>query len=360
MIKKLTANDYLTPFQNMSIVEQRMYLQKVKDWNDKSAPMILRHSVDADAVFQNILQCSAAWNDSEQQALADGLKLLTALAKTEGSWLPEAAYVKSSGRTIRWMVKTLLNVATCNTTPELANVKKEKTATTDAAEADKPIQPTTTIPIRPKHIDQYVHLLPRKTQERAAGVKDLLEQIDFARENARLLMNDENSLPADRAKWAKMASDCDKEVRKIYKELDREWEKLVKSNRVVEDELGNVRIIPANQTNGTKQLAESGEQLSDLPLTGENEQLTGGETTQQPNKLNLRRQLRKWLVDTRRGNGNTREEHIKKWVANYKEYLTIEGPEAAKDSKIAAAADHYGISITGKTARAKQQKPINT
>lgn len=59
-----------------------------------------------------------------------------------------------------------------------------------------------------------------------------------------------------------------------------------------------------------------------------------------------RRELRKWLVDTRRGNSyNTREEHIRKWHDNFKEFITIEGNAAYKDAKIIEAAKHYGIDL---------------
>ena len=65
------------------------------------------------------------------------------------------------------------------------------------------------------------------------------------------------------------------------------------------------------------------------------------------NQRARRRELRKWLVDTRRGNSdNTRKEHIRKWHENFTEYLTIEGDTAYKDAKIIEAAKHYGIELT--------------
>lgn len=60
---------------------------------------------------------------------------------------------------------------------------------------------------------------------------------------------------------------------------------------------------------------------------------------------NKRRQLRKWLVDTRRGNGDTRPEYVKKWKENFAAYLAIEGDAAYEDERIKAAAVHYGISL---------------
>lgn len=57
-----------------------------------------------------------------------------------------------------------------------------------------------------------------------------------------------------------------------------------------------------------------------------------------------RKELRKWLIDTRRGNGSTRATHVKKWKTAYQEYLLLNGG-ATDDGKIAEAAKHYGIEI---------------
>jgi hypothetical protein len=175
--------------------------------------------------------------------------------------------------------------------------------------------------VRPKHIDQYVHLLPKKTQEKAATVRGLLRDLDAARENARRLM-DANEQGDKIAQWASAAQKIDKKVKGIYKELDAEWEKLVKEGRVVIDDLGNARVIPDTDASDT--------------VTSE---LTSGQKAR-------RRELRKWLVDTRRGNGNTRNEYVEKWKNNFKEYLTLEGDKAFKDEKILEAMKHYGIKNT--------------
>ena len=60
-----------------------------------------------------------------------------------------------------------------------------------------------------------------------------------------------------------------------------------------------------------------------------------------------RRELRKWLIDLRRGkDGEARERRIEQWKMNWKEYLTLEPLEAAlKDEKVVAAAAHFGIDI---------------
>ena len=55
--------------------------------------------------------------------------------------------------------------------------------------------------------------------------------------------------------------------------------------------------------------------------------------------------LRKWLVDTRYGNGDTRSEYVKRWKENFKQYAALEGETAFEDEKMLAAAEHYGIDL---------------
>ena len=190
-------------------------------------------------------------------------------------------------------------------------------------------------PVRPRHIDQYVHLLPKATQERAATVKGLLTELDAARENARKLM--EAGEHSDKIElWAKKATKLDNAVKAIYRELDTEWAKVVEQGRVVVDDLGNAHVVSSFKCQvssdlepGTLNLEPDGNAVE---LTSEQKQ--------------RRRALRKLLTDTRRGNGKTREEHIGKWHNWWTEYISLEPIDAAlKDERIIAATKHYGIEL---------------
>lgn len=334
MITKLTSNDYLKRFSSMTLAEKQEYLKKVTDWNKNQSHALLRHTADTEAQLQNILQCGNKWNTEEQDGISEGIRLLSAFAGNGDSWLPNAVYSKSAKRVIQWVTSELRRVQADNTvipqniaaTQPLPAKKRPGRPKKEArAEGSADTAGTAFTPVRPKHIDQYVHLFPKKIQERAGMVKDLLRQEEVARENARLLMNDPNSSPGDRAKWATLATKCDKAVKDIYIALNEEWDKLVKSGRVVIDDLGNARVVSPEKTE---------------EKTAEPEKPT--HTKEQSAS---RRTLRKWLGDTRRGNGKTREEHVRKWKEAYREFLNIEGADAAKDSKIAEAAKHYGIDL---------------
>ena len=141
------------------------------------------------------------------------------------------------------------------------------------------------------------------------------------------------------ARWAKISTSIDNRLKSIYKELDSEWAKLVKSGRVTVDDLGNVRVTPADNSQTD----------ADSDATNEPAELTSEQKAR-------RRDLRKWLVDTRRGNGDTREEHVKKWRENVKEFVGFDGDAAYEDEKIKAAAEHYGIKLDKRTEEQKTEE----
>ena len=384
MIVRISNNEYLTRVNNMTAVEREEYLNRVGEWLKEQAPFLMPKMNEESARFQNVIQCSVGWNDVECKAWTDGVVLMTAYAATGETWLPDMLYVKAARRSIRKVVDILqAAVAPLLVVNEVAEVDtgnetiteeqrqriiqkygeaKEEPAEgtgkatqdvasfrSDASNGDiaggdnydkenenggtnendnenEKAGTTALVPARPKHIDQYVYLLPKKTQERAAKVQELLRELDAARENERKLMNS-NAHPDTIAQWAKMATNLDNKLKSIYQELDDEWARLAKSGRVTVDDLGNAHVVPGENENDNEN-----------DNVNEKAELT-------PEQRERRKNIRKWLTDTRRGNGAAREERVKKWHENFKEYLTLEGDAAFKDEKIIEAAKHYGIDL---------------
>lgn len=383
MIRKIQNHEYLKRYDNMSADERDGYMKRVGEWVKNCYPCLRDKTDNFEARIQDAITASAGWNDAECQAFEEGAVLLSATASMTDTWLPDMLYKKAARRAVQKIIDVLAAVLsggalegikqkgesakTAEHTPYTvkasdsarvnAGIAKEallqgapfqdpadghiaggdnkgeskKEDVRGKMEDSSAISPQTSgiTPARPNHIDQYVHLLPQKTQERAAKYGPLMRELDETREKERLLMDDPTASAKDREALAKRITAIDKEIRSIKKELDVEWEKLAKSGRVVVDDLGNARILP--------------------PQQGE-EQQPASETPQAPVELTSeqkakRRDLRKWLVDTRRGNGDTREEHVKKWKDNFKEYLTLEGDAAYADEKVKAAAEHYGIDM---------------
>jgi hypothetical protein len=356
MITKISSNEYLRRVDNMSVAERESYLSRVGEWLEKQAPLLLARANDGVARFQNAIQCSAMWNDDECRAWEDGARLLTAMAGKADTWLPEMLYVKAAKRAINQMIMVLgsRNDGMQATKAKEAghtdpfrgvgqgnNEGKGKPQGVVAAQpmfngpldqrslATKGTQECSMVngvPVRPKHIDQYVHLLPEKTQQKAATVQGLLRDLDKARENARLLMNDPKAKSDSVAQWAKTATTLDAKVKAIYKELDAEWEKLVQSGRVVVDDLGNAHV---SLTPDPSPKGEGSNQPSDI----------SPQTSKDSETAKRIEYLKKWLRDSRT---KASDERKKQWEENCRELLSLGGE--LTDS-IRKAGAKYGVDV---------------
>lgn len=397
MIRKILVRDYLKGIDDMTAEERKAFVGRVGEWLVKDGARLLAMTDRPLARSQNLMTLTTRWTAEDCRAMADGITLMSALVGVADTWLPTQIYMKSAYRAVRQVASVLSEVkseklrvknllpsskATAHSTsgkgaaahynhePKCAagagagkpqalptpvgagpvSSLSAKQQGTEAAQTEKPLPMIKTVakeydaatdtlrvqcavvPARPKHIDQYVHLLPKATQERAAGYGELMRQLGEARDNMQLLMNDDHASAKSREQWAKQATRIDKKIRAIRDELDREWEKVVESGRVVIDGLGMAHLVPDGESSGTGADGEGGEQ-EPAELTSEQKK--------------RRRDLRKWLIDLRRGKeGKDREKRIEQWRVNWQEYLTLEPKEKAlEDEKILEAAKHFGIDL---------------
>jgi hypothetical protein len=362
MIRKITVSEYQKRYDNMDAAERLTLRERVGQWLVNYAKKLIRRSEEPEAQLQNVMQVSGRWNDEECRAWEEGAQLLSSFSNMADTWLPDRLYGKAAYRSIRRMVKCLKTMgepdgakpvakqgvntvvqpvgkptgtvadnnqhkhndkgggaaALYNQVPKCAaGAKPAQTGGTPL----KPADGKTAIIPRPPHISQYVHILPKKTQERAAKYGDLMRGLEEARENMRRLMTDPQAKNSDREKWAKTATSIDSQIKSIRKELDAEWEKAVKAGRVTVDDLGHAHVLP-----------DAGETETVVELTKE-----------QKAKV---KQLRNALRDTRgpKEPGEKHDAYVKKWVERYREMVAIGGPETVTEA-VANAAKLYGIDL---------------
>lgn len=341
MIKKITLSEYLKRYDNMDAGERLTIAKRVGEWLRSAAKMLLRRAEEPEAQLQNVMQVSGRWNDEECRAWEEGARLLSSFSNMADTWLPDRLYGKAAYRSIRRMVKCLKTMGE----PDGAKPVAKQGVNTVVQPVGKPTgtvadnnqhkhndkggagvkpqgnKPEAGVIPRPPHISQYVHILPKKTQERAAKYGKLMRALEEARENMRLLMNDSNAKNADREKWAKTATRIDSQVKSIRKELDAEWEKAVKAGRVTVDDLGQAHVLPAGEPTGTE-----------VELTKEQKARV--------------KQLRNALRDTRgpKEPGEKHDAYVKKWVDKYREMVKIGGPGTVTEA-VVNSAKVYGIDL---------------
>ena len=409
MIKKILVRDYLKGYDEMTAEERKAFVGRVGEWLAQDGARLLEITDRPMAKSQNLVTISTRWTAEDAKAVTEGILLMSALVQVADTWLPTQIYMRSAYRAVRQVVAILAEIPQgterggVGAAPELPAVgakviTRGSGKTSEMAKRTKgkgwmgnvrpatPIkelpkagqitthpgfgkgdaivtqqtkkehQPTDTsltshlspltskmVPARPKHIDQYVHLLPKATQERAAQYGELMRQLGEARDNMQLLMDDDHASAKSREQWAKQATKLDKKIRAIRDELDREWEKVVAGNRIALDAFGNAYVVEMRNEKG---------EMRNNDAAGENSAIGHQPSDLSSEQRKRRRDLRKWLIDLRRGKeGKDREKRIEQWRVNWKEYLTLEPREKAlEDEKILEAAKHFGIDLGGNTA----------
>lgn len=386
MIRQIQANEYMKRVASMTEAERLDLAKRVGEWLSSSAKLLIPHTNDPLARMQNVMQMGAAWDDRTQDAFNEGVRLLTPFVAIADTWLPTMIYTKAARRCIFNMIEVLRThapklKATPQSVPDRVPSQKPRQKPQAPEPTEKPQNPSTTqkrkpgrprkltkeeeqaaltpnlfapnanksaneatsspvIP-RPKHIDQYVYLLPERTQIHAAQYGPLMRELEQARSNMKLLIDDPHAKPSERERWAKTAVKTDNQIAAIRRELDAGWANLVDTGRVMVDDMGMAHIIDPK----TGQIADpkpvvtvpsddAQEKPKEQPKPKEKQKpLTPEE------KAKRISYLQKWLRDPR---ATATEERKKQWEENARELLHLGG--TLSDAMVKAG-EHYGAKI---------------
>lgn len=385
MIRKVKKEEYLKGYGVMSDKERKDYQNRAGEWLSGGGRLLLEMTERPMAKSQNIMLLSARWKEPEVRAFAEGARLMTALVDVADTWLPTQLYAKSAYRAVRQMNTLLGEVSGDGDVIAMQQAKKAlrglretpaakahgtaaagkahgtvatgkaqgavttgKATGTGAQQNLKPesLKPESSkvAPPRPRHIDQYVHLLPEATQKRAAGYGELMREFDISREKLRIVMDDVHASDRDREQWAKKVSRLDEKIGDIRRELDMEWEKVAASGCVVMDDLGMAHLVDA--TDPVHPLDGRGVAITQTGGVAKGTEKTALKTDEKANDLRRAALLRKWLIDTRYGNKDAekRAKYQEKWREKYHEMVRLGGMESVTE-KVREAAKHYEIDI---------------
>lgn len=278
-------------------------------------------------------QVCGGWTTDAQNAFNEGVRLLTPFVGVADTWLPTMIYTKAAKRSIYRMINILTYClprlgATPKPAPEAAPTPQpcsrkdaEPQSHTTAQLQQVSMDLNLAVP-RPKHIDQYIHLLPKETQKRAAGYGQLAKDLGTARSNMRLLLDDSKATVTERERWAKTAVALDKKIGDLRKELDTEWSKLTTQKRVSVDVFGVAHILDDMNKESESihkvsvQRNRKGEQL---PITSKKKSDLHKQYTEEERAARIK-YLQKWLRDPRPA---ATPEHKKKWQSNAKELMKL-------------------------------------
>ena len=386
MIRQIQANEYMKRVASMTEAERLDLAKRVGEWLSSSAKLLIPHTNDPLARMQNVMQVSAAWDDRTQDAFNEGVRLLTPFMAIADTWLPTMIYTKAARRCIFNMIEVLrTNAQKLKTTPQsvpdrvaspklgqepqapepTANpqnpsttqkrkpgrprklTKEEEQAALSpnlfAQNGNQPTNEAISSPVvpRPKHIDQYVYLLPERTQMRAAQYGPLMRELEQARSNMKLLMDDPHAKSSERERWAKTAVKVDNQIAALRRELDAGWANLVDTGRVVVDDMGMAHIIDPE----TGKIADPKPVVIAPTDDAQEKPEEQPKPKEKPKPLTPEEKakrisyLQKWLRDSR---PTATEERKKQWEENARELLHL---GVTLSDAMVKAGEHYGVKV---------------
>lgn len=352
MIYRITPNEWLKRVDNMTKAEMQELANRVGEWLRRGAKTLLPKAEEPLARMMSVEQVSTGWTTEAQDAFNEGVRLLSPFAFTTDTWLPDMIYTKAAKRSIYRIVDILKHnlpklVALpepeqgAAPTPRAHNHKDAKPHNCKTAQLQSIANESVAIVPRPKHIDQYIHLLPEGTQKRAQSYGQLVQDLGTARGNMRLLLEDSKATTAERERWAKTAVALDQKIGDLRKELDAEWNKLATSQRVTVDVFGIAHILGENEkttSHETKIKVKNEENSEKHPKPHKKEHISRKQYSEDEKNARIK-YLQKWLRDPRPA---ATPEHKKRWQEYAKELKEL-GGELTKS--IEKAADHYKVKM---------------
>lgn len=342
MIYRITSNEWLKRASNMTKPETQDLAARIEAWLKHGAKVLLPKADEPTARMMNVEQVCGGWTSDEQDAFKEGVRLMTSFANTDNTWLPTMIYTKAAKRSIHRIVDILtMSLPKLGTTPtSVPNIATPKPHNRTTERLQPVVTESIAIVSRPKHIDQYIHLLPEETQKRAANYGQLTKDLGTARGNLRLLVDDAKATAAERERWAKAAVALDQKIGDLRKELDTEWNKLAASGRITVDVFGVAHLLDKKDhpVSDSKPNVSVKANTKDEVLTPKKASTGRGQYTDQEIAARIK-YLQKWLRDTRPA---ATPEHMERWQEYVEELIKLGG---GLTKSIEKAGEHYNAKI---------------
>lgn len=351
MIYRIASNEWLRRVSNMTEGEKQDLSKRVGEWLKQEANILLPKANEPSARIMSVEQVCGGWSTDAQDAFNEGVRLMTPFAGIVDTWLPTMIYTKAAKRSIHRIIDVLTQClqksgvkptpgrdTTLVAQPQSRTVVQPQDSTT--AKINAVVTEVGAAVPRPKHIDQYAHLLPEETRKRAANYGQMMKDLGTARGNMRLLMDDAGATATERERWAKTAVALDKGIGDLRRELDKEWDKVASTGRVVVDDLGMAHILDENGkvADETRSPSIAKGQDGERQTRHKKKRALSKKYTDEEKAARVK-YLQKWLRDPRPAGT---PEHKKQWKENAKELIGL-GVELSESMKKTAA--YYKIRI---------------
>ena len=228
----IDKKEFMKDFQQMSSVEQKDYFERIDKWNEETFPQLLAQVT--------------SWMNVPVKEFNEGLKLVSAIKRARPFVIAHRSY-KKVDVVLNKMRSLLVEIQEKSGRSKLRTIssddKRKWFAVTEVRSAPDENGVVTVRKYeepevdgrRPQHVSEYIHLLPKELQSKAANLKQMHMELAMYRGEAEELSKDAHATKEQVAEKARKAVDTEQCIRLLYATLDAAYKKAT-GKKMTEDE----------------------------------------------------------------------------------------------------------------------------
>lgn len=218
----ISKKEFMKDYTQMSSDEKTSYFERIDKWNDETFPQLMAQAT--------------SWMNVPVKEFNEGLKLVSAIKRARPFVIAHRSYknvdvVLNKMRSLLSEVQEKSGRSKLRTIP--AGDKRKWFAATEVKSAPdedgvvtiKTYEEPEVDGMRPQHVSEYVHLLPKDVQEEAKNLKQMHMELSMYRGEAEELSKQPGVAKEQVAEKAKAAVEMEQKIRTLYATIDASYKK---------------------------------------------------------------------------------------------------------------------------------------
>ena len=237
----ISKKDFIKDYGQMSLEEKKSYIERVEKWNDETFPQLMAQAT--------------SWINVPVKEFNEGLILVSAIKRARPFVIAHRSYkqvdvVLNKMRALLVEVGEKSGLRNLRTIP--AGDKRRWFAATEVKSAPdedgvvtvKKYEEPDVDGMRPQHVSEYIHLLPKDLQEEAKTLKQMHMELAMYRCEAEELSKKPGATKEQVAEKACKAVNMEQRIRTLYATIDAAY-KQAKGQKLDSDE--EALLAPAEE-----------------------------------------------------------------------------------------------------------------
>lgn len=256
----ITKKEFMKDYTTMSSAEKTSYIERVEKWNEETYPQLMAQVT--------------SWMNVPVKEFNEGLKLVSAIKRARPFVIAHRSY-KNVDVVLNKMRSLLVEVQEKSGRSKLRTIpagdtRKWFAATTVKSEPDedgvvtvKKYEEPEVDGMRPQHVSEYIHLLPKHIQEEARNLKQMHMELSMYRGEAEELSKQPGVAKEQVAEKAKAAVEMEQRIRTLYATIDAAYKQSQGQKLLPEEE---ALLAPADEPTTMKRAGEyTKEEIDKMP-----------------------------------------------------------------------------------------------